>query len=539
MLKYIGWSVLGFVLLALFPGGLAGQNFVYTNNGLYSGDNNGNSVSAFSVDASGTLGELTGFGSPFPTGGDGIYGFPFSFSLYSANRIIVVNDFLYASNAASNTVSAFTIDPGTGALTAVAGSPFPTNAIDDAGHSGISLAAKPDGKFLYAGSTGFDGQSFGSITIFSRNTTTGGLAMVGAGPVSSGGPVYSLKVTPDDKFLVAALAQTSQIAVFAIQSDGTLQAVANSPFALTSGSATGVDINCAGNLLFAGGPTENIYAFNLASDGQLTAVTGSPFATGITSNQVVVLSHPDDNTLFSSDQLNNVTAFPVSGGSLTVPGATSSAGADAISPGGLTVSQDGAFLYAADTAISGPGFGGISTFDLVTSPPISFIPPIASTGLISQLHSLAAYPPNVCPPPPPPSTNLAATLQISDGPPPAFALDATLALDSSLSVDPMTQPVTIQLGDFSLTLPAGSFKTFRHGRNTGTYLFQGVIGRTTLKVQIVPLDGNEFQISAYGKHDDLSGLSSPVNVTVGIGGNSASTNVTPVVVKLRGNWRDF
>ncbi len=53
------------------------------------------------------------------------------------------------------------------------------------------------------------------------------------------------------------------------------------------------------------------------------------------------------------------------------------------------------------------------------------------------------------------------------------------------------------------------------------------------------LGPNQFEISAYGKHVDLSGLSDPVTVTVGIGDNFASASVTPVPAELRANWRNF
>jgi len=525
MLKYMRWFVWGFILV-FFPAFLAAQNFVYTNND----QPTANSVSAFSVATNGALSEVAG--SPFATGGAG-----HTPSLYSANRIVVVNNFLYASNADSNDVSAFTIDPGTGVLTAVSGSPFPTNAFDDTTHSGISLAATPDGQFLYAGSTGLNSEfTVGSITIFRIDSTTGVLTTVGV-PVPAGGAVYGMKVSPDGKFLVAALSQSSEIAVFAIQSDGSLQAVANSPFTLSSGAATSVDINCAGDLLFAGGNSANIYAFNIAPDGQLSAVTGAPFATGILSNQVVALS-TDDGTLFSSNQgSNTVTAFTVNAdGSLTVPGTSVGAGSGASYPGGLSVSEDGSFLYAADTAVTG-GSGGISTFILDGALPISFAS-LASTGVASQPHSVAAYPPKVCAAAPP-ASGLTAELQVSTSPPPGFDLNATLTLDPSLVVDFLTQPVSLQIADFSIIIPAGSFKTFQNGTNADTYLFQGVIDSATFKVQMVPLGQNQFEISAYGKQIDVSGWTDPVTVTVGIGGHSGNATVTPVTGELRGNWRGF
>lgn len=526
MLKYIGVAVWGFILTTTLAAGLAAQDFVYTNNDQVTA----NSISAFSVDTNGSLSPISG--SPLATDGAG-----HGSGLYSANRIVVVKNFLFASNAGSNDVSAFTIDPGTGVLTAVSGSPFSTDAFDDTTHSGISLAATPDGKFLYAGSTGLNSQfTSGSITIFSINSTTGALTMVGT-PVAAGGAVYGMKISPDGKFLAVALFQTSQIAVYAIQTDGTLQDVANSPFTLSSGAATGVDINCAGNLLFAGGNSGNIYAFSIASDGQLTAVAGSPFATGITSNQVVALS-TDDSTLFSSNQGGNtVTAFSAgTDGSLTVPGTSAGAGTGAFYPGGLSVSEDGSFLYAADTAVTG-GFGGISTFTLDGSSLVTFAS-LTSTGVTSQTHSVAAYPAKTCATIPP-ANALAAELQVSTSRPPRFNLKATLSLDPSLVVDLLSQSVALQIGDFSIIIPAGSLKFFQNGLNSGAYLFQGPISGSNFKVQIAPLGENQFEINANGNKVDLSGLSSPVTVTVGIGDNSASTSVTPVPAELRGNWRDF
>lgn len=514
MLKSTKSFIWIFALLVVCSTSLNAQNFVYTDNDVATA--NANSVSAYSADTNGALSPIPG--SPFATNGTGNGG-----GLNSANRIIVAGNFLYASNAASNNVSAFTVDTGTGVLTAVSGSPFPTNAFDDPSNSGISLAATPGGNFLYAGSTGFGGQ----ISIFSINSATGALTMLGS-PIFAGGAVSGLKVSPDGKFLAVALSQLSQIAVFAVQSDGSLLAVANSPFTLTAGSATGVDINCPSNLLYAGGPSGNIYAFNIASDGQLTAVTGSPFNTGLSSNQVVTLSI-DDKTLFSSNQGGNtVTAFAVdSSGGLTLSGtsvnAAGTAGTSTL-PGGLSVSKDGTLLYAADT------FSAISSFLLGGSSPLTFA---SLTSTVSPLHSLAAFPAKACSAPA--SSSLAASLQILAGPPVGFDLEGTLSLDPSIVVNPLTQVVSIQIGTFSISLPAGSFKFAQNGKNSGNYVFQGTLNNANLKVLITPLGQNQFQVSALGKQVNLSGLSSPVTVTVGIGGGSASASVVPISGPLRFN----
>jgi uncharacterized membrane protein len=106
--------------------------------------------------------------------------------------------------------------------------------------------------------------------------------------------------------------------------------------------------------------------------------------------------------LFSSNQGGNtVTAFAVNtDGSLVVPGTSVSvAGSSGVSnlyPGGLAVSQDGQFLFAADNVGDLIGNAGVTSF-LLNSPssPLTF-GTLASTGIMSQLHSVAAYPAKAC-----------------------------------------------------------------------------------------------------------------------------------------------
>jgi DNA-binding beta-propeller fold protein YncE len=68
------------------------------------------------MDASGALTEITG--SPFPSGGSGVTNGPLGIATDVAGH------FAYVCNA-SNDISVFSIDGGSGALTAISGSPFP------------------------------------------------------------------------------------------------------------------------------------------------------------------------------------------------------------------------------------------------------------------------------------------------------------------------------------------------------------------------------------------------------------------------------
>jgi WD40 repeat protein len=409
MVKSIVGSAWSLALLVLLPAGLAAQGYIYTNN-----DTAPNSISAYVFDA-GVLNQIphnqNDPTSTFPTGGDGSNG-----GFYASNRIIVVkgstNDFLYASNSGIvnageiTTVSAFTIDKGSGYLTPVNnGIPYSTGAFNDSGNSGVSLAATPDGQFLYVGSTGADLQNnVGSIAIFSIDPTTGALTPTSKSPVAAGGRMSSMKVSPDGKYLVAALptfqsgSNFGAIAVFAIHGPGTPHEVHNSPYVLSSGPADSLEFNCAGNLLFAGGDDGYIYVFNFVS-GKLTPVTVPPFSTGVgSSNRVVALSTLD-NTLFASDPFTGVvSAFSVgTNGDLAFAGSDNASGTNTVNavPGGLAVSNLGTFLFSADQNSGTVGYAGFSIFDLASSPPIMF-QSLTTTVQATGFHSLAAYPGKLC-----------------------------------------------------------------------------------------------------------------------------------------------
>src|SRR6184192_83547 len=69
--------------------------------------------------------------------------------------------FLFAANVSSSDISVYSINAGTGVLTEVSGSPFPTAP----GASPVALTVSPSGKYLYVASSTLGigcGYSFGS-----------------------------------------------------------------------------------------------------------------------------------------------------------------------------------------------------------------------------------------------------------------------------------------------------------------------------------------------------------------------------------------
>ncbi|MGA2134491.1 MAG: beta-propeller fold lactonase family protein [Bryobacteraceae bacterium] len=245
------------------------------------------SIDAFSVNA--TNGALTLIqGSPFTNGSDYPYGLAISPS----------GKFLYAANTPGNSISAFSIG-ATGALTAVAGSPFA------AGTGTISVALTPSGKYLYASNSTGD-----SVSAFSVNSD-GSLTSVTGSPYTAGKYPVVLAVSPSGKFLYVPNGDSCDISAFSIDSTtGALTAVSGSPFPTRCVSGTGpqaVAVAPSAQFLYAAGgevtsSTSDVFGFSIdTATGALKAISGSPFPAGEYSAFVAVSS--SGKILYSADSL--------------------------------------------------------------------------------------------------------------------------------------------------------------------------------------------------------------------------------------------
>jgi DNA-binding beta-propeller fold protein YncE len=88
---------------------------------------------------------------------------------------INVGRFAYVANSESNNVSAYTIDAATGALAAVAGSPFA------AGTFPLFVTLHPSGKFAYVANN-----SSSNISVYTIDAATGALTAVAGSPFGAG-----------------------------------------------------------------------------------------------------------------------------------------------------------------------------------------------------------------------------------------------------------------------------------------------------------------------------------------------------------------
>jgi YVTN family beta-propeller protein len=104
----------------------------------------------------------------------------------------------------------------------------------------------------------------------------------------------------------------------------------------------------------------------------------------------------------------------------------------------------------------------------------------------------------------------------------AFSLAAGA---SSTGIDPVTQPVTLQVSDFSITIPKGSFRRTPRGK----FVYEGVLNGVRLEAQIAAVGINEgglnyaFRVEA--KPVSLTGVPGTLPVQLQIGNNTGKTSV--------------
>jgi 6-phosphogluconolactonase (cycloisomerase 2 family) len=129
----------------------------------------------------------------------------------------------------AGTVSAYTINSSTGALTEITGSPFA------AGTYSFSVTVDPTGKFAYVVNESSD-----DIYAYTINSSTGALTEITGSPLAAGDEPRSVAVDPTGKFAYVANEISSDIYAYAINSStGALTEITaivggNSPLCVTT-----------------------------------------------------------------------------------------------------------------------------------------------------------------------------------------------------------------------------------------------------------------------------------------------------------------
>jgi 6-phosphogluconolactonase (cycloisomerase 2 family) len=293
-------------------------------------------VTVFPITSTGALGSSTSVTGPSLTLG----------------MTVLDNQFLYVSNPLAEigaAVNAWTIGPGTGTLTTVAGSPFPLGAYSVAG----GLATDSALQVIYVADAG-------KIDVLQADST-GALKSISGSPFLSGTNLY-LTVDPQNRFLFASDDDPpGSVLAFTINSSGGLAAVQGSPFPANSAANTQpgqIVVDTSGSFVYTTlTSTGQVAAFSISTTapiGALTAVPGSPFAAGsqplslATVNSYLYVSNAGDGTIsgYSINSTNGVLT-PLAGSPFAIRGAA------------LAIDTLGPYLYAS-------GASGILAFSINT-----------------------------------------------------------------------------------------------------------------------------------------------------------------------------
>lgn len=265
------------------PPGAGGLSaFVEAGSYLYATDLNADKVAGFASNSTnGVLAPVPG--SPFAVGNTPV----------QAAQAGAQGKFLYVSNLndSAGGISAFTIDFNTGALTPLAGSPFPTGATGSFPGPSAMVVGGNTGNILYVALAGTANPN-NKIAAFVIDPNTGVLTAVAGSPFAAGSdPLYMALVPVTlvgfQEFLYAANVQDNTVSAFTINGNtGVLTPVTGSPYrggSSLAGLAVTSAATSAGNFfLYAADPqAKTVRAYTIdGNTGTLSPISGSPFAAG-------------------------------------------------------------------------------------------------------------------------------------------------------------------------------------------------------------------------------------------------------------------
>jgi 6-phosphogluconolactonase len=235
-----------------------------------------NNVSVYSIDAG--TGALTEVGTPV-------------YANASPTNILITpsGKFVFVTNPGIGFVTVFSFSNGV--LTPVPGSPWP------AGAGAAAVAVDSSERYLYVVNPQALNPpplaTIGNISAFNIDPTTGALSKMAGSPFTAANGIGPTAITldPTGKFVYAFTPQSSNsVWCFSITADtGQLVAVLNSPFGVNAGGLFAL-FDPIGNSLYVGNQTTNGvagFSRNL-STGAPTVIAGSPFSTHTAPGKMVL-----------------------------------------------------------------------------------------------------------------------------------------------------------------------------------------------------------------------------------------------------------
>ena len=277
------------------------------------------------------------FGSPFVTKiAPTTAAAPSSVVVHPSNR------FLYAANQNTNTISLFTINSTTGALTEVSAAHCTGRLPFRAAFNGLAPAVMTmdsAGSFLFVGN-----QVTNDIWVFSSGSS-GALTFVSSAPV--GASPTGLTLTASGGFLYVPVPTFSAIYVFSVSS-GTLTQVVSSgqgsaPF-IANGGVGQLGVDPGGHFLYVPNPSFNtVTVLKIQSDGTLAAGPGL-FAAGTT--PVAAATNPTGAFLYVANSgSTDLSQFQVDNTTGALTALTTSIAGTGTNPESIVTDPDAKFVF--------------------------------------------------------------------------------------------------------------------------------------------------------------------------------------------------
>jgi hypothetical protein len=124
-----------------------------------------------------------------------------------------------------------------------------------------------------------------------------------------------------------------------------------------------------------------------------------------------------------------------------------------------------------------------------------------------------------------PLSNFTALLAIQTGQRSSFELTARFTLGAgSDGIAPLAQPVTLQIANYTVEIPAGSFHQLWNSPSA-PYIYEGTINGTKLVVGVIPLGRKNYEFNAVGSPVAWANVTNPVTVSLTVGNDGGSAPV--------------
>jgi YVTN family beta-propeller protein len=363
----------------------------------------------------------------------------------------------------------------------------------DSAPQGVAVA--PDGKHVYVTNQRLF-ETPGTVSVVDTATNTV-VATVRAGAFPTG-----IVVTPDGKHAYVANSIAGTVSVIDTATN-TVEAatimVGKEPFGVAV-TPDGKHVYVANNSNPNGPGTVSVIDTATNTVVATVVVGNAPFGVAVTPDgKHAYVANAGSNNVSVIDTATNmvVATVPVGG-----------------QPIGVAVTPDGKHVYVTNSNPNGPGT--VSVIDTATNTVE------AATIMVGNLPQGVGIVP---PPVGVPFLAFNAKLEIDLDRKPKedrFELQSSFTLSSTAPrIDPVTEPVTLQVGTFSTTIPPGSFK--KH--EDGFFTFRGVIDGVRLETVIKRTGTLRYTFEAEAKGADLTGTKNPVPVSLTIGDDSGTTSV--------------